>query len=159
MPEPEVSRSFTTRKLLDKSRDPWEYVDQELPTKTKQIFARRKQGTMLDSASGDTIMGSVAFSGLHHDFSPGSYSLRVTRRTLSIAPSATQAFKYGWRLRHSSLGTIDSITLQGSALGIINEQVKDPLSPIYALPPGTVWQYYRPYKGTCRVSASMEGVF
>ena len=166
MPEPEVSRQFISRKLLDKSRDPWEYVDQELPTKTKKIFSRTKLGTIIDSASGAVNMGSVQFSGSHHDFAPGSYSFRVTRQSVYVGSMAPDA-QLIWKLRHSREGTVDSIpfgrsgTMQAKYLryGPSTPLVKAPLEPIYAVGPGTLWTYFQSLKGTARVFSSLEGIF
>ena len=170
MPEPEVSRQFVTKKFLDKSRDPWEYVDQELPTQTKRIFSRAKQGTIIDSASGAMNMGSVQFSGSHYDYAPGSYSFRVTRRVAAVGSASLNHDIY-WMLRHSQEGTLDVLPFKqsvitgigGSASTVVQsprvlEAIGGPMNPIYSFGPGIITAYFRSRKGSARVSSLIEGI-
>lgn len=168
MAEEKVSRSFSTRRFLDRRLNPPAYVDEELPTKTTHIFSRNKQGTILSSASGITIMGSIQFAGSYHGFDPGSYSLRVIRRTIGIGSrSMKTGHDYVWKLRHSREGTIDAIPFYSRGTLVARqayvaqreERVGGPLNPIYAFGPGTIWTYFHPYRGTARVFSSLEGLF
>lgn len=163
-----VERVITTRRFLDKRRNPWEYVDEELPTTSVHIFSRKKQGTLLDSGIGLSIMGSIQFTGSNYDTAPGSFSLRITRRSVYIGsrPLGVNT-ELEWKLRHSRLGTVDAIPfflgtqLARARLPQNSEAVAqgNPMAPIYAFGPGTLWHYINPRRGTFRVYASMEGVF
>jgi len=158
MSEPEVEREFTTRRRLDKRRDPWEYVDEELPTKTVHIFKRTLQGTSIDSNVGETEMGSIEFSGSHYDFGPGSYALRIIRQSIGVGsfnPGAGAGL-IDWVLHHSREGTIDAIPF--TSAGRLN-QVGGPERPIYALGPGTISVRFNPRAGTVRIFSSLEGIF
>ena len=167
MAEPKVNRISSTRRFLDKSRNPWEYVDEELPTVPTRIFSRNKQGTILSSEDGLTIMGSKYFSGSHYDFGPGSFALRITRRSVYIGSvMPTRNTEIEWKLRHSRDGTVDMIPFfLGSRLANIRrgawsaEARGAPMSPIYSFGPGTIWTYFQPRRGTARVYSSLEGVF
>lgn len=158
MAEPEVERGFVTRRRLDKSQDPWGYRDEELPTKTVHIFKRTLQGTAIDSDVGETVMGSIEFSGSHYDFDPGSYSLRIIRQSIGVGsfnPGAGKGLLY-WALHHSREGTIDAIPF--TTAGRVN-QVGGPQRPIYALGPGTITVRFNPKAGTVRICSSLEGIF
>ena len=161
MPEPEVQKSIVTIQRFDKRRNPPEYVGEELPTTTVKIFSRRKQGTILSLGDGLTIMGSIQFTGSHYDFAPGSFSLRVTRRSVYIGSAAPGAFSFEWKLRHSREGTVDAIPFYKGSVPAYRsaEAFGNPLAPLYAFGPGTLWHYFNPRKGTARVYASLEGVF
>ena len=162
-----VEKESTTKRRLDTRKNPWEYVDDELPTRTKKIFSRNKQGTLLDSNSGLTIMGSVHFSGSHYNFAPGTCSFRVTRRSVSIGSSVNYNSEIEWKLRHSREGTVDVIPFFGgtqyskyprSAANWKAEALGGPMNPIYAFGPGTLWTYFNPRRGTVRVYSSLEGI-
>jgi len=155
-----VQRLSTTQRLYDRRRDPPEYVDEQLPTATVRIFSRNKQGTILSLADGLTIMGSVHFSGSHYETAPGSFSLRIIRRSVYIG-SAKQALDMEWRLRHSREGTVDIIPFYKGSVPISRsaELLGDPMRPIYAFGPGTIWAYFNPKRGTARVYSSLEGIF
>lgn len=161
-----VQRVNFTRRFLDRMRNPPEYVDEELPTKTVKIFSRNKQGTILDSNSGLTNMGSIHFSGSHYDFAPGSSSLRVIRRSVHIGSRVSYGANYEWKLRHSREGTVDMIPfylgtrVQSSRNTLArSEALGGPMNPIYAFGPGTVWTYFNPRQGSARVYSSLEGIF
>ena len=151
------TRTIVTRKFLDEMRNPPEYVEERLPTKTSKIFTRTKMGTCIDNSLGDINVGSIAFSGSHYEFSPGSYSLRITRHTLGIGSPGGPGAQLWWKLRHSRLGTIDAFGVAASR-GYV-ERNRSPLEPIYSVGPGTITQYLRSLKGTWRVASSLEGVF
>ena len=157
MKEQKVERASVTRRFLDKRRNPWEYVDEALPTQTVHIFSRKKQGTMVDSSHGDVIVGSIQFSGSHYDFSPGSYSLRVTRRNASVGSIPSTNGRANWLLRHSRIGTVDSIPFYRAAARQID--VGDAMKPVYSFGPGTLWAYFNSKAGSLRVSSSLEGIF
>ena len=152
-----VQRLNVTHRFLDKARNPWEYIDQELPTTTVKVFARRKMGSAIDNSLGDVNFGSTQFTGSKYDFSPGSYSLRFTRHTIGVGSPGGPGGQFWWKLHHSRLGTIDAIPMASARGQIIRD--KAPMEPLYVLPPGTVTQYLRSLKGTWRVSTSLEGVF
>ena len=167
---PDEQRQFITRRFLDERLNPPAYTDEVLPTKSKRIFSRSKQGTIIDSASGPIIMGSVHFSGNHYDFAPGSYSFRVTRRVAACG-SAALNHEIWWSLRHSREGTIDMLPFKQSMVpgvgGTVStvaqsprvlEAIGGPLNPVYAFGPGTLWAYMRSLKGTARVSSLLEGL-
>ena len=156
--EQAVDKVVTTRRFLDKRRNPWEYVDEELPTTTRKIFSRGKQGTIIDSNSGITNMGSIEFSGSHYDFGPGSYSMRVIRRSVHIG-SAQAQLNYEWKIRHSREGTVDMIPFYKGTLDRSHELLGGPMRPIYSFGPGTIWTYFHPRKGTARVYSSLEVIF
>ena len=162
-----VDRVSFTRRFLDKSRNPWEYVDEEVPTKTVKIFKRGcANGTMIDGLSGTLSVGSIQFSGSHYDFGPGSYSLRVTRRSVyvgSVMPSRN--LEAEWSLWHSREGTIDVIpfflgtqvpNLRGVPIGA--EARGGPMNPIYSFGPGTINTFFSSRRGSARVYSSLEGI-
>lgn len=160
-----VGMNTGVKLYLDKMANPWQYREAELPTQTKHIMSRPKQGTIIDSNSGALNMGSLYFSGSHYDFGPGSTSIRIIRRTAAIGSMSLNTDAW-WKLHHSRLGTVDALPFKQS--GTLNAQYGvaqayndrgGPLNPIYAFPPGTLTHYMQSLKGTARVSASMEGIF
>ena len=160
-----VDKVSLTRRFLDKRQNPWEYVDEELPTTTLKLFSRKKQGTVLDSSSGLTNMGSVEFSGSFYELNPGTYSYRVTRRSVHIGSAVTYTAEIEWKLRHSREGTVDIIpfylgTQQSNRRAGIAERRTEarggPMEPIYSFGPGTLWTYFNPRRGTVRVYSSLE---
>ena len=165
MPGPEVQRVSFTRRAYDRRRNPPEYIDEELPTQTVKIFARRKAGTAVHGQIGTVNMGSIYFSGSHYDFAPGTYSLRIIRRSVyvgSVMP--TRNTELEWSLRHSREGTVDVIPFFLGTQKVhqtrawLSEARGGPLNPIYAFGPGTLWTYFRSKRGTARVYSSLEGV-
>lgn len=167
-----VDRLSFTRRFLDRMKNPPEYVDEELPTKTVKIFSRNKSpGTLLDPAvytdGTPVIVGSIQFTGSHYDFAPGSYSLRVFRRSVYVGSHATyKTTRAEWKLRHSREGTIDTIPFFiGTRVTEQSHKVIDasllgaPMRPIYSLGPGTIWTYFHKIQGTLRVYSNLEGVF
>jgi len=150
----EVNR--TVRRFLDKRTNPPSYVDEVLPTQTKQIFIRSKIGTAIDNSLGDINVGSTYFSGSHYDFSPGTTSLRVTRHVVGIGSPGGPGGQLWWKLRHSRLGTVDGIAFASARGQLIRD--KAPMEPLYAFGPGTISAYLRSLKGTWRVASSLESV-
>ena len=157
MPDQKIDRVSFTRRFLDKSRNPWEYIDEELPTQTVKVFARGKMGSAIDNSLGDTNYGSIHFTGSKYDFSPGSYSLRVTRHNIGVGSPGGPGAQLWWKLHHSRIGTLDAIAMNNARGQLIRD--KNPMEPLYVLGPGTITQYFRSLKGTWRVSTSLEGVF
>ena len=169
----DVQRVSYTRRFLDESRNPPEYVDEKLPTKSVKIFARWKPGTLFDPEIHTTAaplnMGSFQFSGSHYDFAPGSYALRITRRSVYVGSTDRRNVEVEWRLRHSRLGTIDTIPISlGTYTRVYRpnnwslEAFGNPMAPLYTLPPGTIWSYFykgRSSRGSMRVYSSLEGIF
>lgn len=157
-----VDKVIHTRRFLDRMRNPPEYMDEELPTKTVKIFSRNKQGTKIDACTiggSIAIMGSKYFSGSHYDFGPGSFSLRITRRSVYVGSRSSYSKAAAeWRLRHSREGTVDMIPFRTGSL-MQAELLGGPMNPIYSFGPGTLWTYFKPDKGTLRVYSSLEGVF
>lgn len=153
-----VDRQSVTQRYLDRMRNPPEYVDDELPTKTVHLINRAQQGTIIDSNSGALNMGSVYFSGSHYDDAPGSFSLRITRRHAAVGSMDTAVGDVWWKLHHSRLGTVDMLPFQG---GVVHSHLErgDRLAPVYSFGPGTITHYMQSLAGTARVSASMEGIF
>lgn len=165
MDDQRVQRLVTTRRFLDKRREPWEVVEEELPTTTKKVFARGKQGTALDTGAGRTIMGSYRITGSHYDFAPGTYSYRVTRRSVHIGSYENTNCEIDWELRHSREGTVDRIPfLLGTPAKFRGrdsnraEAFGQPLAPLYSFGPGTIWTYFNPKRGTVRVFSVLEGL-
>lgn len=157
MNEQKVERVSFTRRYLDRMRNPPEYMDEELPTKTVKVFKRKQQGTAIDNSLGDLNFGSIKFSGSNYDFAPGSYSLRIIRHNISIGSPGGPGAQLWWKLHHSQLGTIDAIAMNNARGNLVRDGA--PLEPLYALGSGGITQYLRSLKGTWRVSASMEGIF
>lgn len=170
----QVERISMTRRFLDRTKNPPEYVDEELPTKTVRIFSRNKIGTLFDPAINTPgtplVVGSIQFSGSHYDFAPGSYALRILRRSVYIGSVEARNTSIEWLLRHSREGTVDGIpfyvgTHTAYRLGVdrpASEVLGGPMNPIYAFGPGTVWAYFHRKSfmhGTFRVYSSLEGVF
>ena len=163
-----VDRVSFTRRFLDRMKNPPEYVDEEIPNKTVQIFKRAYgRGTVIHGQIGTVMMGSIQFSGSHYDFGPGSYSLRVIRRSVyvgSVMP--TRNTELEWMIHHSRKGTIDAIPFSlgtqvanRSRMTLNVEARGGPMNPIYALPPGTITTYFQSRRGSARVYSSLEGVF
>ena len=169
MTQQKIERTSFTRRYLDNMKNPPEYVDETLPTKTIKIFSRKKQGTLMDPCTiGGSIgiMGSIHFSGSHYDFSPGSYSLRITRRSVHVGSRTSYGANVEWKLRHSREGTVDMIPFYMGTRSqdrrnelARSELLGGPMNPIYAFGPGTLWTYFQPRRGTIRVYSSLEGVF
>jgi len=168
MNDQKVERVSFTRRFLDEMRNPPEYVDEKLPTKTVQIFKRAfGRGTVVHGQIGTVEMGSIHFSGSHYDFGPGSYSLRVTRRSVyvgSVMP--TRNTELEWMLHHSRKGTLDAIPFflgtqvpNTRRVPLDAEARGGPMSPIYSLSPGTITTYFQSRRGSARVYSSLEGIF
>jgi len=168
MNDQKVERVSFTRRFLDEMRNPPEYVDEKLPTKTVQIFKRAfGRGTVVHGQIGTVEMGSIHFSGSHYDFGPGSYSLRVTRRSVyvgSVMP--TRNTELEWMLHHSRKGTLDAIPFflgtqvaNRSRMTANVEARGGPMNPIYSLGPGTIRAYFQSRRGSARVYSSLEGIF
>jgi len=152
-----VERVSFTRRFLDRAKNPPEYVDEELPTKTVQIFAREKQGTYIIAGDGALNMGSIRFSGSHYDFAPGSYALRVLRRSVSYGSMSTGG-QLNWCLRHSRLGTVEKLTFHNADKSPLVDH-GGPMNPLYSFGPGTVTAYMQSVVGSHRIASSLEGIF
>ena len=152
-----VERVSFTRRFLDRSKNPPEYVDEELPTVTRHIFAREKQGTAIEPASGALNMGSICFSGSHYDFGPGSCALRILRRTVSYGSMETGG-QLNWHLRHSRLGTVESLSFHNADKSPLVDH-GGPMNPLYSFGPGTITTYMQSVVGTHRIASSLEGIF
>jgi len=168
MNDQKIERVSFTRRFLDETRNPPEYVDEKLPTKTVQIFKRAfGRGTVVHGQIGTVEMGSIHFSGSHYDFGPGSYSLRITRRSVyvgSVMP--TRNTELEWTLHHSRKGTLDAIPFflgtqvpNTRRVPLDAEAHGGPMNPIYSLGPGTIRAYFQSRRGSARVYSSLEGIF
>ena len=168
MREQEVQRTSTTHRRLDKRRDPWEYVDDELPTTTIHLKGPARR-VVTRTPRGTNAEGSYRVTGSHYDFNPGTYSLRITRLSLSAvgSPPSASGSVYQWHLRHSRTGTIDVVVLPAPKPGVANEAaVVDrrggPQNPVYVVGPGTLswgWDAVRGWMGTqVSLSQSMEAI-
>lgn len=156
MPDkPSTSLVVQTEHFYDKRAQ--QFREAELPTKTVHIFARTKQGTAIDQPAGEVNMGSLAFSGSHYDFNPGSFSLRIIRRSVGYGSMASNG-QLEWCLHHSRLGTVEKLTFR-SHTNSPRVDHGDPMAPLYSFGPGTVTVRMRSLKGTHRISSSMEGIF
>ena len=118
-----MERVFYSRKILDKSKDPYEFVDEELPTVSVQLKVTR---TGRFRAPHGTVIGSYRLSGTYQ----GTYNLRVTR--VSIASGSPGVW---WHIAHSRKGTYDMIYFPTSGQA---QLLGGPNDPIYAFGPGTV---------------------
>jgi len=162
-----VERVSFTRRFLDRSKNPPEYVDEELPTRTVKIFSRNKQGTIFSGTPTLMNMGSIRFSGSHYDFSPGSSSLRIIRRSVyvgSVMP--TRNTELEWMLHHSRKGTVDAIPFflgtqvpNTRRVPLGAEALGGPMNPLYSFGPGTIRTYFQSRRGSARVYSSLEGIF
>lgn len=152
----EEQRTIVTRRFFDRRLNPPGYVEEELPTKTKQVFIRTKMGTCIDNSLGDINVGSIAFSGSHYDFGPGTYSMRITRHGVGIGSPGGLGGQLWWKLHHSRLGTVDAIAFASARGQLVRDRA--PLEPLYSFGPGTVTSYLRSLKGTWRVASSMEAI-
>ena len=173
MDQQKVDRLSTTRRLLDRRANPPVYLDEELPTQTKKIFSRQKQGTLWDPSvftpGTPMVMGSMQFSGSFYETSRGTYSLRITRRSIGIGSHDYRNVEVEWALRHSREGTVEKIPLMVGTR-VYNrynsqptrmETLGGPMNPIYSFGPGTLWSYFhhgRSTRGTLRVYSSLEGI-
>ena len=163
-----VERVSFTRRFLDRSKNPPEYVDEELPTRTVKIFKRAYgRGTVIHGQIGTVMMGSIRFSGSHYDFSPGSSSLRIIRRSVyvgSVMP--TRNTEVEWMLHHSREGTVDAIPFflgtqvpNARRVPLGAEALGGPMNPLYSFGPGTIRTYFQSRRGSARVYSSLEGIF
>lgn len=161
--EQRVQKLVTTRMYLDKQREPWEYVEEELPTTTVKLGWPQRRGAKQRATQGTSsatayLVGSFRVTGSHYQDRPGTYSLRITRLSIGVQGTATfHGTTYEWYIRHSRVGTIDQIPFgeQGRVF-----EVGHPRQPIYAFGPGTVlWGWLSPQAGThVSLSQSLEGV-
>lgn len=148
-------RIFVTRRFFDPAQ--MRMRDEEVPTVTLKIMKRgAAKGTAIDQTLGEVEMGSNYMSGSHYDFAPGSPSMRILRRTISIGSMATDG-QVWWHLWHSRLGTVDSLGFRSNAQSPWISH-GGPMNPLYALPPGTVKIIMQSLKGTHRVQTSMEAM-
>lgn len=149
MPE----QQHLVRRFLDKSRDPPEFVDEELPTITVKLQGPERR--VRERAPHGTVAGSYRVTGSFYEAAIGTYSLRVTR--VSIFSGSRNS---AWHIRHSRDGTVDLIDFespgQHMALG-------KPDAPVYSFGPGTVsWGFVGDSGGAMgsayNVSQAMEGL-
>lgn len=146
-------RLWYTKRLLDPSRNPPQYVDEELPTVTVKF-----QGAVARArtrAPRGTILGSYRVTGSFYETGKGTHSLRITRVSL-FSGSRSNA----WMIRHSRQGTTDVVEFdspgQYTAVG-------QPTAPLYSFGPGTVsWGWVGDIGGgigsAYDLSQTLEGV-
>lgn len=143
----EVQRVSHTSKFLDKQRDPWEYMDEELPTTTLKLKgALRRVATR--APLGTVAEGSYRVTGSHYDFAPGTYSLRITRVHVAAIGTTDGGFQgtvFQWHLRHSRQGTIDVLALSAGHRDVFLQG--GPRTPIYSIGPGTLFWGWDTFKG------------
>ena len=157
--EQKVEKLLTTRQFLDKQRNPWEYVEEELPTTTVKLKGAARRASAR-APRGTAAEGSYRIVGSHYDKSLGTYSLRITRLSLAVMGSTNfQGTVYQFHIRHSREGTLDVIPF--GEQGRVREY-GDPRRPLYAVGPGTLlygWDTFKGEFGTqLTVAATMEGV-
>lgn len=153
-----VQKVSFTRRFLDKQLNPWDYVDDELPT---TIVLRGAAGRVATRAPrGTAAEGSYHITGSNYDFNPGTYSLRITRLSLSVqGTNHFQGTVFQWHIRHSRKGTIDvqAFGEQGRILAVGHRR-----APIYMAGPGTLFWGWDTFKGEfgtqVTVSQSMEAI-
>lgn len=122
-----IERIVTTKKLLDKSKDPWEYSDEEIPTVSVKLLTQRKGRFR---APHGTSLGSYRISGTYQ----GSYSLRITRRSLAVGSP-----EVSWFIRHSRVGTVDIVYFPSKGQ---DQALAGPIEPVYTFGAGTiVWGF------------------
>jgi len=164
-----VQRVSVTNRYYDRRRDPPAYVDVELPTTTLKLKGALKR-VSTRAPIGTVAEGSYRITGSHYDFAQGTYSLRITRLSLSAvgSPSSSRGTVYQWHLRHSREGTIDVQVLQvgGARVGLsYNDRVDlrgGPGNPVYSVGPGTLlwgWDTFKGELGTrVTLTQSMEAI-
>ena len=165
-----VVKTVVTPRYLDRQKDPPEFVDLELPTRTVKLKGPGRRVTF--RAPAGSVEGSYRVTGSHYDLAPGTYSLRVVRISLGVmgeggAGTGAGRGGLGWRgtvyshyIRHSRDGTImENLFGQSEQRHIIG----DPLKPILAVGPGTLFYAFRnPATGgmgtRVTFSAQIEGI-
>ena len=166
-PEGRVQRLSTTRRFLDKRRNPWEHVEEELPTTTVKLIGPLRR-TSVRAPRGTVAEGSYRVTGSNYDFGRGTYSLRITRLDLSVIGSPMLGTFYQWHVRHSREGTLGVYTLR-PGVPVVQIPREDriyrqggPLNPLYSVGPGTLlWGWDTPFGGLgtrATLSASMEAI-
>lgn len=168
--ENKVQRLSTTKKFFDKQRNPWGYVDEQLPTTTVKLHGPARR----DSARaprGTNAEGSYRITGSYQPDSEGTYSLRMTRLSVSAvgSPQASRGTVFQWHLRHSRQGTLMVHVLQPGAAQSGALPAADrvnllggPLNPIVSVGPGTLlwgWDTFKGELGTrVTLTQSMEAI-
>ena len=125
---PDINRPFTTPRYLDPALDPPAYRDFSFPTVTTTFRGPIRRGVV--RAPRGSIPGSTYLGGTNYISAPGTYSLRITRRSI-FSGSRNQR----WMIRHSRVGTVDVIPFVSPGW---QETVGDQMAPIYVFGPGTV---------------------
>lgn len=143
-----VQRQVSTRRFLDRQRNPPEYVDEELPTTTVQLGGASNVGRA--RAPRGTAVGSLRLTGSYQPLAPGTYSLRVTR--LSVFAGSREVT---WYLRHSRTGTADIIYFPAPGQ---ETRLGGPKNPVYAFGPGTLTYGFLEAGSAYWMGAHMEGV-
>lgn len=124
----QIRRVIQTRRFLDRRHNPPEFVDEEVPTVSRNLLVLRRG--RVRSPRG-TILGSVRLTGSIRPLSaPGTFSLRVTRVSVF-----TGSRNMAWFIRHSRDGTYDVIHFPSPGQ---ETRLSGPMEPIYAFGPGTV---------------------
>ncbi len=123
-----VQRIVTSHVYLDTQKNPPEFVDQVIPTDSKNLLFAKRGRMRAPHGSG---VGSITLTGSWRTLTgPGTYSLRITRVSLF-----TGSRNMEWGIWHSRVGTYDIIGFptpgQETRLGA-------PMDPIYSFGPGTV---------------------
>lgn len=147
MTEQKVDRVNFTKRFLDKQKNPWEYRDEELPTVTVKLKGAARR-VVTRAPLGTAAEGSYRITGSHYDFSPGTYSLRVTRvhvAAIGTTDSGYQGTVYQWHIRHSRQGTIDVIGLGPGHRDVTLQG--DSMKPVYSAGPGTLFWGWDTFKG------------
>ena len=75
-----MDHSASIRRRLDRSLDPPQYVDEEIPTVTRVFRDPANRGRV--RAPRGTLTGSLRLTGSFRELTPGSYSLRITRLSI-----------------------------------------------------------------------------
>ena len=135
---------------LDPTKNPPQYVDEVLPTRTLKLKGPLERGRV--RAPRGTILGSYRITGSFYETATGTYNLRVTRLSVFTGSRGND-----WALRHSRDGTVDIIHFETP--GQYNAH-GGPLTPLYSFGPGTVsWGWIGNNAGGSVGSAYWTGQF
>lgn len=127
-PRNSIDRVVVSKRFRDPQIDPPMFQDEELPTLSKTLRGAQRKGR--ERLPHGSALGSLRLTGSQREFSPGSYSLRVTRVSLS-----TGSRNMAWFIRHNRVGTVDVVDFPAPGQHYV---VGAPMEPIYAFGPGTV---------------------
>ena len=164
--EQKIDRTIFSQRYLDRRKDPPEFVDLELPTRTIHLLGPGRRSTF--RAPSGTVEGSYRITGSWRNFAPGTYSLRLINLRLGVRgkseagthPNAPQyrGTIHEFYIRHSRDGTIFSTDFDGPDNRTF---AGDPLRPVLAVGQGTLFYAWRLREGAgtgVTLTQNIEGV-